>query len=144
MRRMYRVRLFVLWIMMFAVPFQGYAAAAMVFCGPGHAGAMAEMSAELSGGHNRVQHQHVDGHADHHHEAAQDAKSPAQDSAGKTASAQPDAMHKCGTCGACHATALISTLELVVFHDLPHADLAEPAFAVASLAPRVLDKPPRS
>ncbi|MGJ7498556.1 hypothetical protein ACSFA8_26350 [Variovorax sp. RT4R15] len=143
---MSRVRLFVLWIMMFAVPFQGYAAAAMVFCEPGHAGAAAEMSAKLSGGHDRVQHQHADGHADHHHASAQDAKQPAKDSAGKTASAEPDAMHKCGTCGtcgACHATALTSTLELAVFHNLPCADLAEPAFTVATLAPRVLDKPPR-
>lgn len=129
---------------MFAVPFQGYAAAAMVSCGPGHAGAMAEMSVELSGMQGDAQHPHADGHGDHHHETAQAAKPPAKDSTAKTASAEPDAMHKCGTCGACHATALISTLELAVFHDLPHADLAEPAITMATLAPRVLDKPPRA
>jgi len=140
---MHRVRLFVLWIMMFAVPFQGYAAAAMVFCGPGHAGAMAEISAELSGGLDHAQHPHADGGGDHHHESAQASKQPTKDSIAKTASAEPDAMHKCGTCGACHATALTSTLELAVFNDLPRADLAEPAITVAALAPRVLDKPPR-
>ena len=144
MRGMHRVRLFVLWIMMFAVPFQGYAAAAMVFCGSGHAGAVAETSAELSRGHGHAPHRHSGGHADPHHEAAQDAKQPAKDSAGKTASAEPDAMHKCGTCGACHATALTSTLEIAVFNDLPRADLAELAVAVATLAPSVLDKPPRA
>jgi hypothetical protein len=141
---MYRVRLFVLWVMMFAVPFQGYAAAAMVFCGPGHggtqAGAMTALSAEAAGAHDRAERQHGDGHADHHHQA----KPSADDSAGKTASAEPDAMHKCGTCGACHGTALISTLELAVFHGLPRADLAEPPLAMATLAPRVLDKPPRA
>lgn len=141
---MHRVRLFVLWIVMFAVPFQGYAAAAMVFCGPGHAGATAATSVDLPGMHDHAQHPHADGHGDHQHETAQAAKPPAKDTAAKTASAEPDAMHKCGTCGACHATALTSSLELAVFHDLPHADLAEPAITMATLAPRVLDKPPRA
>ncbi|BEP39392.1 hypothetical protein GmRootV59_57650 (plasmid) [Variovorax sp. V59] len=53
-------------------------------------------------------------------------------------------MHKCGTCGACHATALTSTLELIVFQGLPRADLTEPATTVATVAPRLLDKPPRA
>mgnify|MGYP003582834004 CR=1 FL=1 len=141
---MHRVRLFVLWIMMFAVPFQGYAAAGMVFCGPGHVGAMSSVSAERSVTHDAAQHPHADGHPDHHHEAAQPAKPSAKDSVAKTASAEPDAMHKCGTCGACHATALTSTVELVVFNHLPSADLVEPAITVATLAPRVLDKPPRA
>ena len=141
---MYRVRLFVLWIVMFAVPFQGYAAAAMVFCGPVHAGAMAEMSVVLPEMHDHAQHPHADGHGDYHHETAQASKLPAKDSAAKTASAEPDAMHECGTCGACHATALTSTLELAVFHEIPLVDLPEPAIAMATLAPRVLDKPPRA
>jgi hypothetical protein len=33
---------------------------------------------------------------------------------------------------------------MAVFHDLPKADLAELAITVATLAPRVLDKPPRA
>jgi hypothetical protein len=80
--------------MMFAVPFQGYAAAAMVFCGPGHTGATAEITAELS--EMRVDTRH--GQGNHHHESAHAAKPPAKDSTAKTASAEPDAMHKCGTC----------------------------------------------
>ena len=122
---------------MFAVPFQAYAAAAMVFCGPGHESAVA--AAAVQG----------DGHADHrhHHEAAaQDAKQPAHDSADASAHAGPDSMHKCstcGTCGACHATALTS-MELPVFQGLPGADLAEPAAHVATAVPRLLDKPPRA
>ncbi len=127
---------------MFAVPFQAYAAAAMVFCGPGHksAAAAAPATAAMQG----------DGHADHGHDreaAAQDAKQPAQDSVNASAHAGPDSMHKCGTCGtcgACHATALTSTLELPVFQGLPRADLAEPATAVATAVPRLLDKPPRA
>ncbi len=136
---MHRARLFILWLMMFAVPFQAYAAASMVFCGPGpgHAGAV------TAGVNDRTAHPHADGRADTHHDAAQDAEPIAKDNAGKTASAEPDAMHKCGTCGACHATALTSTPQRAVFHDLPRADLMALAITVATLAPRVLDKPPR-
>ncbi|WP_230682815.1 hypothetical protein [Variovorax paradoxus] len=141
---MHRVRLFVLWIMMFAVPFQAYAAAAMVFCGPGHDGALAVAATAAPAGAHQA---HGDGHADHHHHeaAAQDA-GPSADGhgVGTTAHADPDGMHKCGTCGACHATALTSTLELIVFQGLPRADLVEPASTVATVAPRLLDKPPRA
>lgn len=137
---MHRVRLLVLWIMMIAVPFQGYAAAAMLYCGPGHAGATAAVSAEPSVAHDHAQHPHGDGHGHPH----QEAKPPANDDGGQSVSAAQDTQHKCSTCGACHATALTSTLQLAVFHDLPHADLAEPAVTMATLAPRVLDKPPRA
>ena len=136
---MYRVRLFVLWVMMIAVPFQGYAAVAMAFCTPDHSGshAAATATAEHSHGGN--------GHADHAKAQNQDeAKQSADNSAGNTASAEPDAMHKCGTCGACHGTALISTPQFAVLHGLPRADLVEPPLAMATLAPRVLDKPPRA
>lgn len=124
---MHQVRLFVLWIVMFAVPFQGYAAAAMVFCGPGYAESTAAAAVE------------VQGHAQHPHEEAQEAKPLA-----KADGAQPDATHKCSLCSACHATALTTTLAWAPFHDLPQADLAEPVIPMATLPPRVLDKPPRA
>lgn len=140
---MHRVRLFVLWIMMFAVPFQGYAATAMVFCGPRHSDAVASASAEPSKAHDHALHQPGDGHSDQH----QEAKQPAKDGTGKAASAEPDAMHKCGTCGtcgACHGSALTGNIQLAVFHDPSSADLAEPSIAVVTFTPHVLDKPPRA
>lgn len=136
---MQRLRLFVLLIIMFAVPLQGYAAAAMVFCGPGHPAAVGDSSVE------RAAHLHADGVADAHHETGQVAESTAEDVASAhAASAEPDAMHKCGTCAACHATALIGTLQLLAFQDLPSADLSEVAAVMATLTPRQLDKPPRA
>lgn len=129
---MHQVRLFVLWIVMFAVPFQGYAAAAMVFCGPGHAGSTAAVAVKVPG---HAQHPHADGHGDPSYEGAQEAKPPAK---------ADDAMHKCSICSACHATALTTTLAWALFHDLPQADLAEPVIPMATLPPRVLDKPPRA
>ncbi|HWT17430.1 MAG TPA: hypothetical protein VN280_00805 [Variovorax sp.] len=134
---------------MFAVPFQAYAAAAMVFCGPGDGGAALAVAATAApaGAHRHAQQAHGDGHADHHHHeaVAQDA-GPSADphSASADTHASPDGMHKCGTCGACHATALTSTLELIVFQGLPRADLIEPASTLATVAPRLLDKPPRA
>jgi hypothetical protein len=127
---MHRVRLFVLMIMMFAVPFQGYAAAAMVFCGSGPSGTVAAKTTQT---HDHAQHPHGDGRDQAEH-AVHDSDT----------GTQPDGMHKCGTCGACHGTALIGTLPLAVFHDLPAADLAQPAIAMATRVPRVLDKPPRA
>ncbi|MDM0022008.1 hypothetical protein [Variovorax saccharolyticus] len=137
---MHRLRLLVLWIMMIAVPFQGYAAVAMAFCGPGHAAAMTGVPAASADPHGHAGHAQGDAHAAHHHEA----KSPAKVEHAKTAGIDHDSQHKCGTCGACHGTALVSELHLAVFHALPPAELAEPFFAMATLAPRVLDKPPRS
>jgi hypothetical protein len=131
MRRMSRLRLFVLWIVMLAVPFQGYAAVAMVFCGPASSAAMA------TGAHGHD-------HAMHHHGDGRDqARHAAHGGTDKGSGAQPDGMHKCATCGACHAAALIAALPVAVFHDLPAADLAEPAIAWAEVIPHVLDRPPR-
>ena len=135
---------------MFAVPFQAFAATAMAFCGPGHGGAMGAASAGAAIAEPAV---HADGHADHRHahtaaahDATHDAKTPAPGSAdiASTAHAEPDTMHKCGACAACHAAALIGTLELAVFQGLPRADLAGPPNAVATVVPRLLDKPPRA
>lgn len=136
MRGMCRLRLFVLWIVMLAVPFQGYAAVAMVFCGPASSGAMAAVSAKAAGAHDHAGHHQGDGH--------DQAQHAAHGSTDKSAGAHPDGMHKCGTCGACHAAALIAALPLAVFHDLPAADLAEPAIAWAAVVPHVLDRPPRA
>lgn len=133
------LRQFVLWIAMVAVPFQGYAAVAMVFCGPVNPSAVVGPSAE------RAAHPHADEVRD-----AQADLGPATDPVRKDAahahpgSAQPDAMHQCGTCGACHATALIGTLEPVVPRDVPRAEPSEVAVAVSTLAPRLLDRPPRA
>lgn len=145
---MRRVRFFVLWIVMFAVPFQAFAATAMAFCGPGHGSALVAASAGAAIAEPAV---HVDGHADHRHAhahatAAHDAKKPAPGSAdtASSAHAQPDTMHKCSACAACHAAALISTPELAVVQGLPGADLAAPPNAMATVVPRLLDKPPRA
>lgn len=139
MLAMSRLRQFVLWIMMFAVPFQGYAAAAMALCEPGQTGAMTASTPMADPHAAHGQGARVAG--EHHHDVA---KQPAADHVDASSGSTPDSFHKCGTCGACHATALVSELQLAVFQALPPAALTEPSFAMATLAPHVLDKPPRS
>lgn len=117
---------------MLAVPLQGYAAASMIFCGTGSSGAVAAASVEPSDSHDHAQHRHGS------------AQPPETDSAGAASTAEPEALHKCGTCGACHAAALVGTLQPGVFNHLPQAQLAEPFDAMATVPPRVLDKPPRA
>ncbi|WP_156480977.1 hypothetical protein [Variovorax sp. PAMC 28711] len=134
-------RSLLLWALMLAVPFQGYAAATMQFCAAGETSATAATFLEPALPHEHVKpksHAHDGGHVDsasgieatpHHHEGA---------------SLDTDSGHKCGTCGACHSVALIGDPPVVASPALPPAALAEPFSAVASLTPRVLDKPPRA
>lgn len=55
-----------------------------------------------------------------------------------------DAAHKCGTCGACQAAALMPTATAVAFPHLPTADLVARHHALRVLVPGVPEKPPRA
>ncbi|MDM0104260.1 hypothetical protein QTH97_04900 [Variovorax sp. J22R24] len=136
---MSRVRVFLLWLVMFAVPFQGYAAASMALCGtpePASKVAMAESHAAHSA------HAASDDPAARHHDAASHAEHGS--SGAKTSHAHSDASHKCSTCVACHAVALTSDTVVAPAHVLPQADPTQPASAMADVASRVPDKPPRA
>jgi hypothetical protein len=52
--------------------------------------------------------------------------------------------HKCGTCGACHAVALMPNISIVRIQYLPTADLAEPRFLPIAFFPPLLERPPRA
>lgn len=130
-------RALLLWLVLFAVPFQGYAAATMAFCAQDlpQTVAIELVHIELPQGtaHDHVQHQHSGASVDNTAHDHQDH-----------ASSDNDGVHKCGTCGACHSVALTSSFDAIPVVVLPPADLTEPFNAVAFLAPRVLDKPPRA
>ena len=135
---MSRVRVFLLWLVLLAVPFQGYAAASMALCGMPEP-AMKTAMVESHAGHSAQAASH--GHAAHHHDAASHAD---DDSRANTSRAHSDTSHKCSTCVSCHAVALTSDRPVASAHVLPQADLAEPASAKATFASRVPDKPPRA
>ncbi len=140
---MHRARLFFLWLVMLAVPFQGYAAAAMVFCGP-HAGAAADLLFTQLGADEHAHHPRADGHRDHEHMVAEAPKPPAKDSTATTGSAESDASHKCGNCAPCHAVGLTPSVAVIPNFGLPQADLVEPLYALAIVSPGVPQKPPRA
>ena len=135
-----RLRAFLLWIFVVALPLQGYAAAAMVYCALPQAGVTAAELESHSGPHDHAAH----GHAAHGHGEMAMASDHDHDGAAESASAGPDGFHKCGTCAACHATALPNTLQWPAFADLPRADPAALLDAVPTPSLRLLDKPPRA
>jgi hypothetical protein len=170
-----RLRLFILWIVCVCLPLQGWAAAAMASCGPGHAGrgATVAMDARAAVGRTpdaatvaieRPTHAAHAAHGpaqarspdpvqedaearmrhDHGAHPCHDGAAHADTQADADPVASADIPHACGTCAVCHATALTGRLDVAVLHDLPPADLAEPALVPATRVPRVLDRPPRA
>ncbi|WP_232080826.1 hypothetical protein [Variovorax sp. SRS16] len=148
--QMVRFRAILLWLVMIAVPFQGYAAAAMVFC---ETGAVPE-ALLVGASHDHAKHDHgVADHATANHAKADSGSSVHSDPAARAEHVDhvdvgdlPDSSHACGTCGtcsACHAVALTTTLSAIESYSLPQADLAEPSGVMATVSPSVLDKPPR-
>ncbi|RZL95873.1 MAG: DUF2946 domain-containing protein [Variovorax sp.] len=130
---MARFRAIFLWLMMLAVPFQGYAAAAMAFCAP----APAEFMAGLIHDHSNHDHAGMQSTGHDHAEDDQAAHHGDQDD-------QASASHTCGNCAACHSAGMTPTSLPLLLHGLPQADLLERFYPLASISPSVPHKPPRA
>ena len=124
-----------LWLMMFAVPFQGYAAAAMAVCAPGSTMSMEAVSASTGSHHDHGDAVSATGH---HADAQVDAHDHGADAG------HDDGGHKCGNCAPCHAVGLTPAVADVKNFGLPQADLVEPLYALAIVSPGVPQKPPRA
>lgn len=131
-----RMRLFLLWAVMLAIPFQGYAAATMAFCASSSSTMSQAQVLQVARGA-------PDALAVHDH-GQTDPTLSAHEHDSHTNSTDDDAGHKCGTCGACHSSALTSVLHPPALFTLPQADLQEPVHVVRNVEPRLLDKPPRA
>lgn len=131
-----RTHAFLLWLVMLAVPFQGYAAMSMMFCATpemqaadvsAHAGAKGDLDAQGSdhplGAATSAAHEH----GSHPHDVSDEA----------------DTAHKCGTCGACHAVALLPSAVLTASPPLPQTQLLRAFRPPAPVALHRLDRPPR-
>lgn len=127
---MFSFRVFLLWFMLFAVPFQGYAAGAMALCMPTSGPSMAH------GEHDAGVSVQVDGH-----HAGVDAASAHSENGHDEAHAGD---HMCSNCAACHSTGLTPAIDTLTIHGLPQADFAEPLYTLATRSPGVPDKPPRA
>lgn len=128
-----RIRLLFAWLVLAAIPLQGFAAASMLFCGmgPGHQATL-QVQAQVGEHHDHARGQH-----DHavKEKAAQPADSQPQ---------LPDASHKCGVCAACsHSVAITQTPRVLALAPPPHARATEPFVLIHPRPSTVPDKPPR-
>ena len=129
------MRLFLLWAVMLAIPFQGYAATTMAFCASSSSKMSQTQVLQVARGAQEAAAVHDHGQTNpmlsaHEHDSHAHA-------------ADDDAGHKCGTCGACHSSAMTSVLHPPALFMLPQADLQEPVDVAHNVEPRLLDKPPR-
>lgn len=128
---MSRIRLFLAWLVLAALPLQGFAAASMLFCGTGE-----RQQAQVQP-HAPDQHDH----AAHGHGPVQ----PKQAQQGADSTAQlPDASHQCGVCASCcHSAAITETPRVLALAPPPQAEAAEPFVLIHPRPSPVPDKPPR-
>lgn len=126
------LRLLFAWLLIAAVPMQGFAAASMLLCG---AGSEHQHTAQASEAHDHaVMHSHT-GEADLSHAHA---AHPAPDTS-------PDADHTCSICAACcNGMALVGLNHMATVAPAPQAQLAEPFVLIHTRATPVPDKPPRA
>lgn len=145
---MSRLRLFLACVLLAALPLQGYAAAAMLFCGPAAIGSMGHADRADRAGHRG----HAD-HAGHAGHGAPESATPPHDHAQHSheghdsgvRDAPSDADHACSVCAACsHSVALAGTPQVMSAPAVPQASGAEPFSAFPTRAIRVPDKPPRA
>ena len=142
MSLMSRIRLFLIWLVVAAIPLQGLAAASMLVCGTGehHAPAQVATVQAVPASSAATAGSEYD-HSKHSHAAEVRVKKTA-DNAGKKL---PDVAHKCGVCASsCHIVAVTQFPQLVAFAPVPQADLAEPFVLIHARPSQVPDKPPRA
>ncbi|MEO7105492.1 MAG: hypothetical protein ABIZ09_03885 [Rhodoferax sp.] len=119
---MLRMRILFVWLLMAAIPLQGFAATAMLFCDIG------------------VQHQHqVDAVApstsatESQHEHAMHGK------------ASKESSHRCSICATCcNSMAMIAQQQVFSASTTPKSELAEPLVFIQARAASLPDKPPRA
>lgn len=123
---MSRLRALFVCLLMLALPFQGFAAAAMVACGlPAN---------DVQHVQHAQQSHHAGDSTQVHHDAG---AHPHDDGHGGTD-------HSCSACSVCHSAALLDMPWAIEAHPLPDARPAPALQALASLAPTLPDKPPRA
>ena len=143
---MFTFRRFLLCLMMLALPLQGFAAAAMLYCGPGPT----HQAVQAQGTHQNSQQSHYQTASvlrlDHHAQPVDTAKQAQTDqSSDQAQSLLPDAAHKCGVCASCCSVlALTEAAHAIAVPSLPPSDLAEPFVLIDTVLSRQPEKPPRA
>ncbi len=142
-----RLRSAVMWLLLFALPLQGFAAAAMLHCGPNHHRMAANATAEPAGPAQTYehiaagQHHHEAGMADAHGQAA-----PVDGSPGAPSLAHLDKLVKL-KCNACAVCCMGAAMPTAIFTFEPFAPAMVPEFFVLTshigFVTDAPDRPPR-
>jgi hypothetical protein len=138
---MSRLRLLLAWLVMAALPLQGFAAASMLFCGM-------EQTARVSeAGDRHDSHRHSDAasSASAHDHAAHGHASKADSGSGKTAKSGQDKQgHACPVCASCCQVVAVGGFEAFPQTSAPPgAGPTAPIFRVQTRTATVPDRPPR-
>lgn len=138
---MVRLRILLAWLLMAALPVQGFAAVSMLLCDS--AGASHQHVAASAPAHEHMAHDGAHGdHADGHHHAQADPQ--AQPASSDPASGN-DTGHRCATCGnSCHGVAIASAPVALKLSSAAPPETAEPVAPLTSRHTPVPDKPPRA
>jgi hypothetical protein len=134
------LRLMLTWLIMAAIPLQGFAAASMAFCKVSHHAleASAHDGGDRPGGTLQQ---------DHSQRAQWDASPPLMQALDKTGDAKslPDAGHKCGVCASCcHSLAMGEVPRWPAVAPIPQPEPAEVVPRIYAALTQLPDKPPRA
>lgn len=128
---MSRFRILFAWLILAALPLQGFAAASMLFCGMDARHEAQAQVQTMPAGHDHAMHSH-----EHGVKAQKSADSGTQ---------LPGASHSCGVCASCcHSAAITETPRLLALGPLPPAHAAEPFVRIEPRPSTVPDRPPRA
>lgn len=134
------LRLLLAWLIMAAIPAQGFAAASMAFCNGNHHHAVAAAHGGGEADASTLQHDH----SKHSHEAdaAQVKQTPDKIDSAKSF---PDGNHKCSVCASCcHSLAIAEFPRWPALAQLPQAGSAELVVLIYAAPSHLPDKPPRA
>ena len=145
---------FFAWLLMFAVPLQGYAASTILFCGPGHhtsASRMSPSAAELNT-KSSVKNDHSVAHHDHASHMHGQGKSTSDQATAVSpqdhASTQVAGEHladKCSMCAfCCGGAAMISTFTLPPLERASSMVEPLPQPLIVGITVHGLERPPRA
>ena len=141
------LRALIVWLVLLAVPFQGFASAAMLACGSGHGGPAAPDAPHAHTAVNTTPHAapHADPHADPHDMPGHDhASMPQAGHDGQDAPGHGKA-HACSACSACSIGAAIApaSLPALAVHAAPLPSVPFADGHVPSVHLALPERPPR-
>lgn len=153
----FSIRTALAWLLLLAIPLQGFATTGMVFCGPGHhgvLGAAAPVRADILSldSSEGTAHEHSGAHPSSHHENKSNVSSSAStdvDDIAFLGKATPlkagKADGKCSACAACCAgSALVSAPAMNAVATTGSDSIPFIAESFVNYVPEGLDPPPRS